>query len=131
MSHSKATDSYLQRPIRSFVQRTGRITEAQRRAFNALWQDYGIDYAVQPLDLAAVFGRDARRTLEIGFGAGTSLVATAARYPEQDFLGIEVHEPGVGRWRCEDCNTSRRQYLRPRARVAVVRCSGLVRAKND
>ena len=97
MSHSKATDTYLQRPIRSFVQRTGRITEAQRRAFDALWQYYGIDYSDQPLDLAAVFGRDAHCTLEIGFGAGTSLVTTAARYPEQDFLGIEVHEPGVGR----------------------------------
>jgi tRNA (guanine-N7-)-methyltransferase len=97
MSPAKANDSYLKRPIRSFVQRTGRITEAQKRAFDALWQDYGIDYGGQPLDLTTVFGRDVRRTLEVGFGAGTSLVATAARNPEQDFLGIEVHEPGVGR----------------------------------
>jgi len=79
------------------VQRIGRITEAQKRAFDVLWQSYGIDYNGQPIDLTAVFGRDARRTLEIGFGAGTSLVKTAERYPEQDFLGIEVHEPGVGR----------------------------------
>ncbi len=97
MAHSKANDSYRKRPVRSFVQRTGRMTEGQKRAFAELWKTYGIDFSQTPVDLAAVFGRDVPRTLEIGFGSGTSLVETAARYPEQDFIGIEVHEPGVGR----------------------------------
>jgi len=97
MPPKKAFDSYRKRPIRSFVQRTGRMTEAQKRAFDSLWQHYGIDFQAEALDLSAIFSRDVYRTLEIGFGAGTSLVETAEKYPEHDFLGIEVHEPGVGR----------------------------------
>ena len=84
------------RAIRSFVKRQGRMTTGQRRALDEHWAEYGIDYAAQPLDLDAVFGRDAPVVLEIGFGNGDNLVDLAGQYPEQDFLGIEVHEPGVG-----------------------------------
>jgi tRNA (guanine-N7-)-methyltransferase len=85
------------RAIRSFVQRGGRITVAQQRALAELWPRFGVDYSGQPLDLDALYGRRAPRTLEIGFGDGESLVALAAARPERDFLGIEVHAPGVGR----------------------------------
>ncbi len=84
------------RAIRSFVRRAGRITPAQTRALETFWPRYGIDYDGQPLDLDALFGRHAPRTVEIGFGDGESLVALAAARPERDFLGLEVHEPGVG-----------------------------------
>jgi tRNA (guanine-N7-)-methyltransferase len=85
------------RSIRSFVVRGGRMTDAQQRALDELWPRYGLDTAGQPLDLDACFGRRAPRTLEIGFGNGDHLAALAARHPERDFLGIEVHRPGVGR----------------------------------
>ena len=84
--------------MRSFVIRAGRVTDAQRRALDELWPRYGIDFVPgQALDLDAVFGRRAPRTLEIGFGNGDNLAALAAAHPERDFLGIEVHRPGVGR----------------------------------
>ena len=83
--------------IRSFVLRGGRMTDAQRRAFDTLWPRYGLDTTDAVLDLDAIFGRRAPRTLEIGFGNGDHLAALAARHPERDFLGIEVHRPGVGR----------------------------------
>lgn len=85
------------RAIRSFVRREGRITPAQTRAFVRHWQRYGIDYAGAPRDLDAVFGRRAPRVLEIGFGNGEALAASAAGDPARDYLGIEVHRPGVGR----------------------------------
>ncbi len=84
------------RSIRSFVRRTGRMTPAQVRARKELWPQYGLDYAEEPLDLDCVFDRSARRILEIGFGNGESLIRAAEEEPEADFLGIEVHEPGVG-----------------------------------
>ena len=84
------------RPIRSFVRRAGRLTPSQQRALEELWPNYGIDYAEAALDLDDVFGRSAPRVLEIGFGNGESLVEQAALNPESDYLGIEVHEPGVG-----------------------------------
>jgi len=85
-----------QRPVRSFVLRAGRLTAAQRRALETLWPRYGIDYAPHPLDLDEVYGRRAPRVVEIGFGNGDALLALAAAMPDHDFLGIEVHEPGVG-----------------------------------
>jgi tRNA (guanine-N7-)-methyltransferase len=85
------------RSIRSFVVRGGRITEAQQRALEALWPKYGVAFEPQPLDLGLVFGRNAPRTVEIGFGNGDNLAALAAAHPERDYLGIEVHRPGVGR----------------------------------
>lgn len=84
------------RRIRSFVRREGRLTKGQQRALDNLFPVYGIEQSDQPLDLSALFGREAPRVLEIGFGNGTSLAAMAANMPERDFLGIEVHRPGVG-----------------------------------
>jgi tRNA (guanine-N7-)-methyltransferase len=78
------------------VLRAGRITAAQKRALAELLPRYGIPYAEAQLDLDAVFGRRAPRVLEIGFGNGDTLVALAAASPEKDFLGVEVHPPGVG-----------------------------------
>src|SRR5688572_16317304 len=85
------------RSIRSFVLRTGRITEAQQRALDVLWPKYGIEFEARPLDLDAVFGRHAPRVLEIGFGNGENLAALACAHAERDYLGVEVHRPGVGR----------------------------------
>jgi tRNA (guanine-N7-)-methyltransferase len=85
------------RPIRSFVTRAGRITTAQQRALAELWPRFGIEFTARPLDALAAFGREAPRTLEIGFGNGENLLALAAADPGRDFLGIEVHRPGVGR----------------------------------
>ncbi len=91
-----ATDSKARRGVRSFVRRTGRITPAQRRAIDRLWPTYGIDYRPAVLDPGAVFGRAAERVLEIGFGDGESLVRQAAERPDVDYIGVEVHPPGVG-----------------------------------
>jgi tRNA (guanine-N7-)-methyltransferase len=84
------------RPIRSFVLRQGRLTTAQQKAFDNYWQDYGVDFNETLLDLPALFGRTAPVTLEIGFGNGDSLLEQAIAHAEWDFLGIEVHGPGVG-----------------------------------
>jgi tRNA (guanine-N7-)-methyltransferase len=84
------------RPIRSFVMRAGRMTVGQTRALEELWPRYGIEFSPQPLLLDHVFGRVAPCTLEIGFGNGEHLAALATAHPERDFLGIEVHRPGVG-----------------------------------
>jgi len=84
------------RSVRSFVVRAGRMTVAQERAWRELWPRYGIEDGEDVLDLAAVFGREAPVTLEIGFGNGESLAALAAASPDRNFLGIEVHRPGVG-----------------------------------
>jgi tRNA (guanine-N7-)-methyltransferase len=89
-----------QRPVRSFVRRAGRQTRAQERALAELWPRFGIaepaDGAAERLDLKATFGRAAPTVLEIGFGNGDALVTMAAQCPEQNFLGVEVHAPGVG-----------------------------------
>ena len=84
------------RSIRSFVLRNGRITVAQQRAMTDLWPRYGLDFAPGPLHPAALFGRSAPCTLEIGFGNGEHLIARANAEPERDFIGIEVHRSGVG-----------------------------------
>lgn len=84
------------RTVRSFVKRAGRLTPSQARALATLWPRFGIDPPDGTLDLDAVFGRRVPRTLEIGFGNGENLAELAARHPERDYLGVEVHEPGVG-----------------------------------
>jgi tRNA (guanine-N7-)-methyltransferase len=85
------------RRVRSFVLRQGRITPAQQRAFDRHWPRYGLDYRGRPRDFDAAFGRAAPRVLEIGFGNGEALLHAAAQDPARDYLGIEVHAPGVGR----------------------------------
>jgi tRNA (guanine-N7-)-methyltransferase len=84
------------RPIRSFVLRQGRMSEAQERACETLLPRYGIAFAPRLLDLDREFGRHAPRVLEIGFGMGETTADIAAAHPGTDFLGIEVHAPGVG-----------------------------------
>ncbi|MCU7929520.1 MAG: tRNA (guanosine(46)-N7)-methyltransferase TrmB [Candidatus Thiodiazotropha sp. (ex Codakia rugifera)] len=85
-----------QRPIRSYVLRQGRLTEGQQRAFDQLWPRYGIALQDEPIDFSVLFDRQAPITLEIGFGNGEALAQVAARHPEANFLGVEVHSPGVG-----------------------------------
>src|SRR3990167_3991792 len=84
------------RSIRSFVRRESRITPAQQRALKDLWPRYGIEAGEAPIDFDAVFDRRAPVILEIGFGNGDALVAEAAAHPENNYIGIEVHRPGVG-----------------------------------
>jgi tRNA (guanine-N7-)-methyltransferase len=90
-------DSPDRRPIRSYVLRTGRMTPGQQRAFDRHWAQWGLEYDSGPLDFDASFGRAGPRVLEIGFGMGQSLVEMAAAAPGSNFIGIEVHRPGVGR----------------------------------
>ena len=85
------------RRIRSFVLRQGRFTPAQQRAFDQHWARYGIDCSGPARDFDTVFGRRAPRVLEIGFGNGEQLLHSAQAEPARDFIGIEVHRPGVGR----------------------------------
>ena len=84
------------RPIRSFVRRAGRLTPSQQRALSELWPDYGIDFEPAPLTFSQTFGRDAPVVLEIGFGNGETLVQQASENPDNNYLGIEVHDPGIG-----------------------------------
>ena len=84
------------RPIRSFVLRQGRVSNAQQRAHAALLPKFGIPYAAHLIDLDQAFGRRAPKVLEIGFGMGETTATLAAQHPENDYLGIEVHTPGVG-----------------------------------
>ena len=84
------------RPIRSFVLRQGRVSNAQQRAHDNLLPVYGISYAPQPINLDVTFGRSAPAILEIGFGMGETTATIAAAHPENNYLGIEVHTPGVG-----------------------------------
>jgi len=91
------TQSDAGRPIRSYVLRTGRMTAGQQRAFEQNWERWGLGPAAGTLDFDRVFGRPGPRVLEIGFGMGQSLVAMAAAAPLTNFIGIEVHRPGVGR----------------------------------
>lgn len=87
----------VQRPIRSFVLRQGRLTAAQERAMRDLWPLFGVDWKGDaPLDMGMIFGRDAPVILEIGFGNGDSLAEMAERRPDLNWLGIDVHRPGIG-----------------------------------
>ena len=91
------TDTCLsKRHIRSYVLRQGRVSPAQQRAVETLLPRFGIPYAAQPLDLDQAFGRDAPKILEIGFGMGESTASIALAHPENDYLALEVHTPGVG-----------------------------------
>ena len=84
------------RAVRSFVMRAGRTTDAQQRALIELWPRYGLPFSATAVDLAMLFGRAAPCTLEIGFGNGEHLAARALAEPARNFLGAEVHRPGIG-----------------------------------
>ena len=92
----KVSGSDHRRPVRSFVRRAGRMTTGQQRALDELWPRYGLDYQPSPIDPEAVFGRKAPLILDIGFGNGESLVFQATQNPDCDYIGVEVHEPGIG-----------------------------------
>ena len=84
------------RPIRSYVLRQGRVSSAQQRAYDSLLPQFGIPFKREIIDLDQAFGRCAPRVLEIGFGMGETTAQIAAAHPELDYLGVEVHTPGVG-----------------------------------
>jgi tRNA (guanine-N7-)-methyltransferase len=84
------------RPIRSFVLRQGRYSAGQQRAYEMLMPRYGVPFSPEFLDFQAVFGRSAPVILEIGFGMGETTARIASEHPENDYLGVEVHTPGVG-----------------------------------
>src|SRR5690606_3674090 len=88
---------FRRKAVRSYVIRGGRMTLGQRAAFDRYWQQYGLSLFDGPLDTEKVFGRDAPLVVEVGFGMGDSLLAMARAEPDCNFLGIEVHPPGVGR----------------------------------
>ena len=83
--------------IRSYALRQGRMTDAQARAYAGLLPRYGIPYEARTIDLDRAFGRSAPKILEIGFGMGDTTAEIARAHPEHDYLGVEVHTPGVGR----------------------------------
>ena len=89
-------DGLHRRRIRSFVTRAGRVSTGQRRAMDELGPRFVVPFAPQQPDWNSVFGREAPRVLEIGFGMGATTAEIAAHRPGDDFLGVEVHEPGVG-----------------------------------
>lgn len=91
------TDNRPLRRVRSFVRRDSRMTDAQREALKNLWPQFGLQIqADEKINFSAVFQREAPRILEIGFGSGYSLLEMAKAHPEQDFIGIETHQPGIG-----------------------------------
>ncbi|MDP9142421.1 MAG: tRNA (guanosine(46)-N7)-methyltransferase TrmB [Pseudomonadota bacterium] len=85
------------RRIRSFVRREGRMTEGQTRALAELWPHYGLETPTAVLHLPTLFGRDVPVIFEIGFGMGDYLASRLIAEPQHDFIGVEVHRPGVGR----------------------------------
>ena len=95
MNTGKHTTAAAHRRIRSYVRREGRLTPGQSKALEQLWSRYGLEHT-QTWDMPAIFPRPAAVTLEIGFGNGASLAQMAAATPGENFIGIEVHRPGVG-----------------------------------
>ena len=96
MSTEASPDQLKHRAVRSFVLRQGRLTKAQQNALDNHWQEYGIDYSAQLLDFSTLFDNANEVFLEIGFGNGESLLQQAIEQPQYNFIGIEVHGPGVG-----------------------------------
>ncbi|MBN0985983.1 tRNA (guanosine(46)-N7)-methyltransferase TrmB [Amphritea pacifica] len=93
----QSTGEKYMRTVKSFVLRAGRMTEGQQKAMETQWPLMGLEPDSGMLDLAQVFGREAPVVLEIGFGMGDSLIEMAKAQPENNYIGIEVHRPGVGR----------------------------------
>lgn len=90
------THPHAHRPIRSFVLRQGRLTVAQQRALDGCLPIYGIPYTTEFLNFEHVFQRKAPTVLEIGFGMGQATAHIATQHPEINYIGVEVHTPGVG-----------------------------------
>jgi tRNA (guanine-N7-)-methyltransferase len=97
---SEPKNTVLNKPlriVRSFVLRQGRATPSQKRAFEQHWTSYGLDYSGSILDINQLFSKPAATVIEIGFGNAEQLLFSAQQEPEKNFIGIEVHAPGVGR----------------------------------
>ncbi|MDD1631971.1 MAG: tRNA (guanosine(46)-N7)-methyltransferase TrmB [Methylococcaceae bacterium] len=90
-----STEQTFPQRIRSFIRRQGRLTPGQQLALDNYWDKYCLDPNADT-NFSQVFGRDAPLFVEIGFGNGESLVRMAAANPDKDYMGIEVHKPGVG-----------------------------------
>ncbi len=90
------SDDLKKRHIRSFVRREGRVTERQRKGLEQYWDKFGLGLSQGLLDFNAVFGFDQNVVVEIGFGMGKSLLSMAKDHPQNHYIGIEVHRPGVG-----------------------------------
>ncbi|WP_130536635.1 tRNA (guanosine(46)-N7)-methyltransferase TrmB [Thiomicrorhabdus indica] len=93
---TKETIDESQRRIKSFVLRQGRLTKSQQKALDEHWQTFGLEISQGALDFNEVFGREAPTIIEIGFGMGKSLAEMAKANPQNNYIGIEVHKPGVG-----------------------------------
>lgn len=93
----KPAEEKHMRTVKSFVLRAGRMTEGQQKAMDDVWPSMGLELNNGLLDFNQVFGREAPVVLEIGFGMGDSLVEMAKDQPEKNYIGVEVHRPGVGR----------------------------------
>ena len=85
------------RSVKSYVLRQGRLTKAQADAIDQYWAESGINYRNEPLDLHAIYNREAPRVLDIGTGMGETTLRLAREHPENDYLAVEVHRPGIGR----------------------------------
>jgi tRNA (guanine-N7-)-methyltransferase len=96
-SDRQSLDVVEPRRVRSFVLRQGRITPAQTQAFDAHWSRFGLDYSHHAIDLASLFPQRVPVILEIGFGNGEQLLHACVNESDRNFIGIEVHRPGVGR----------------------------------
>lgn len=94
-AEAEAAGVYISK-VKSYVKREGRLTKGQEKALEEHWPTMGIEYRNETISLVEVFDRDAPVVLEIGFGMGKSLVEMAAAAPTKNFIGIEVHKPGVG-----------------------------------
>ncbi len=94
-AEAEAAGVYISK-VKSYVKREGRLTKGQEKALEEHWPTMGIEYRNETISLVEAFDRDAPVVLEIGFGMGKSLVEMAAAAPEKNFIGIEVHKPGVG-----------------------------------
>ena len=92
-----AVETDRRRGVRSYVLRAGRVTEGQQRALDELWPVYGLPAGASMLDFAALFGNENPVIMEIGFGNGEATWRMAQAQPGENFLGVEVHRPGVGR----------------------------------
>jgi len=92
----KETDSSIKHRIKSYVRREGRMTPSQERALEQLWDKFGLELSGGVVNYDTLFNRKAPVVLEIGFGMGKSLLEQATLQPDEDFIGIEVHKPGVG-----------------------------------
>ncbi len=96
-NHTENQGFLKKRTIRSFVVRGGRMTESQQKNYDVNWAFYGLKLADGRIDYRAIFDRDSDVVIEVGFGMGASLAETAKKAPEKDFIGIEVHPPGVAK----------------------------------